>query len=249
MQCAASSPLQSARTPPPTFHHQGNFLHRKFFFGVVFRGSRIAKEEGKERHRSASRLPQDRCIRFAFLAVGGGGGPLQLGTGVCVKGVSHVVGMDRGSLGEGGKGRGVKRRDGQVWDGLIQRCPYVASHLPFPLKFMLFRCLISLCGEVKQPLQRLSDIISWQESHHQEARHVMSLFQSIGTFDNLDEPTPFMNNKNVIYGFVITFLVSRDPLRRQCRSSYADVREDDLDDMRHAAIICSLLCDALPRMG
>lgn len=40
----------------------------------------------------------------------------------------------------------------------------------------------------------------------------MSLFQSIGTFDNLDEPTPFMNKKPVIYGFVITFLVSRGSL-------------------------------------
>lgn len=35
----------------------------------------------------------------------------------------------------------------------------------------------------------------------------MSLFQSVGTFDNLDEATPFFNNKAAVYGFVITFLV------------------------------------------
>lgn len=35
----------------------------------------------------------------------------------------------------------------------------------------------------------------------------MSLFQSLGSYDNLDEPEPFFNNKAAIYGFVITFLV------------------------------------------
>ncbi|PSR88581.1 hypothetical protein BD289DRAFT_498805, partial [Coniella lustricola] len=34
----------------------------------------------------------------------------------------------------------------------------------------------------------------------------MSLFQSIGSYDNLDEPTPFFAKKAAIYGFVITFL-------------------------------------------
>lgn len=37
----------------------------------------------------------------------------------------------------------------------------------------------------------------------------MSLFDSLGAYDNLDEPTPFLNHKSVIYGFIITFLVSK----------------------------------------
>lgn len=35
----------------------------------------------------------------------------------------------------------------------------------------------------------------------------MSLYASVGSYDNLDEPTPFFNNKDAGYGFVITFLV------------------------------------------
>lgn len=43
----------------------------------------------------------------------------------------------------------------------------------------------------------------------------MSLYQSIGTIDNLDESTPFFNNKAAVYGFVITLLVRANfiPLR------------------------------------
>ncbi|KAF3765022.1 hypothetical protein M406DRAFT_331336 [Cryphonectria parasitica EP155] len=35
----------------------------------------------------------------------------------------------------------------------------------------------------------------------------MSLFQSIGSYDNLDEPTPFFNTKSAVYGFMITLLL------------------------------------------
>lgn len=43
----------------------------------------------------------------------------------------------------------------------------------------------------------------------------MSLFDTIGTYDNLDEPTPFFNNKSVIYGFIITFLVSKTKRKKK----------------------------------
>lgn len=36
----------------------------------------------------------------------------------------------------------------------------------------------------------------------------MSLYASVGSYDNLDEPTPFFNDRAAGYGFVITFLVS-----------------------------------------
>lgn len=35
----------------------------------------------------------------------------------------------------------------------------------------------------------------------------MSLYASVGSYDNLDEPTPFFNNRAAGYGFVIAFLV------------------------------------------
>lgn len=36
----------------------------------------------------------------------------------------------------------------------------------------------------------------------------MSLYAAVGSYDNLDEPSPFFNHKAAAYGFVITFLVS-----------------------------------------
>lgn len=51
----------------------------------------------------------------------------------------------------------------------------------------------------------------------------MSLFDTIGTYDNLDEPTPFFNNKSVIYGFIITFLVSKTRKKKRLPRSLEDV--------------------------
>lgn len=49
----------------------------------------------------------------------------------------------------------------------------------------------------------------------------MSLFESVGSYDNLDEPTPFFNNRAAAYGFVITFLVSQVPTYLPTSSSPA----------------------------
>lgn len=42
----------------------------------------------------------------------------------------------------------------------------------------------------------------------------MSLYASVGSYDNLDESTPFFNNRAAGYGFVITFLVSKGSLNQ-----------------------------------
>lgn len=36
----------------------------------------------------------------------------------------------------------------------------------------------------------------------------MSLYASVGSYDNLNEEKPFFNEKAAAFGFVITFLVS-----------------------------------------
>lgn len=89
----------------------------------------------------------------------------------------------------------------------------------------------------------------------------MSLFDTIGTYDNLDEPTPLLNHKSVTYGFIIAFLVRQDSAFYGAPSRALAVHSrtfltfnffsatDNHYDLCDPAIIRSLLGDSVPRMG
>lgn len=90
-------------------------------------------------------------------------------------------------------------------------------------------------------------------------RHAMSLYASVGSYDNLDEPTPFFNDRAAGYGFVITFLVSfwylknfrRTAIRASAQNSTdsKNFQPGNIKPLRLASIICPLLCDTMSRMG
>lgn len=83
----------------------------------------------------------------------------------------------------------------------------------------------------------------------------MSLYASVGSYDNLDEPTPFFNNRAAGYGFVITFLVGLITFHNfDCSCAIAKdllngLQPGNIIFVRLASIICPIFCDTMPRMG
>lgn len=95
----------------------------------------------------------------------------------------------------------------------LNSCPKLRHSPSFPSRTQryLVRCILYACDPRHAPSGRDTTTNQPRTAGSRirtlRSKHVMSLFSSVGLYDNLDDPEPFFNRKAAIFGFIIPFLV------------------------------------------